>query len=280
MRVVPAAQALPAQLAAFAGGESASSFLELRCLRAGGEVGPRRFFPVSELRKAAAWALTREDLHVYVGAAPRVRERGRAQDVERAWALWVDCDSPESVAALRRFDPLPSIVWETSPGRLQALWPLREPVAAEEARRFNRRLARGIGSDPAATDPARVLRAIGSLNIKYDPAAPVQCRRAELDWCVAADVVGSLPEEVVEPRFSPPVPMPSSASLDGLVRTVRDAPVGNRNRALFWSAKRLADRDDQCDGRELLRQAALDAGLPEGEVEATLASALDRRVAA
>jgi hypothetical protein len=49
--------------------------------------------------------------------------------------LWADCDTPESVNALRAFRPLPSIVAQTRPGRLQAWWPLTaaDPAALGEA---------------------------------------------------------------------------------------------------------------------------------------------------
>jgi len=70
----------------------------------------------------------------------------------------------------------------------------------------------------------------------------------------------------------------ASRDLGGLVRTVNDATVGQRNAVLFWAGCRLAEREagaaDAAGGRELLREAALAAGLGEAEVERTLDSAL------
>lgn len=277
---VPARDGLLMQLAAFAGNEPAGSFLELRTLRPGGAPGPRRFVPVRELGNAAGAVLAISDLHVYVGAAPRVRESGTAADVERVWALWADCDMPAAAEALRRFKPLPAIVVRTSPGRLQAVWPLRRPAAPAWARRANRRLAHALGADRAATDPARILRAIGSRNFKHDPPAAVTCARCELDVFTLPEIVGSLPDAPGDaPR--PPRPAvdthPPAASLDALVGAVRAARVGERNATLFWAACRACEEGH--DAREELRQAALDAGLGEVEVERTLGSA-ERRVAA
>jgi hypothetical protein len=273
-------EALLLQLAAIAGNEPASSFLEVRCLRPDGAPGPRDFVPVRELRRAVEIVLGLRDVHAYVGAAPRIRKSGTAQDVERVWTLWADCDSPEAVEALRRFLPLPSIVVRTSPGRMQALWPLQRPVAPAWARRANRRIAHALGADMAATDAARIVRAIGTFNMKHTPPAPVTCARCELDVYALGEIVGSLPDapgdaprrQVVRSHGDS-----STGSLAGLLRTVREAPVGERNALLFWAA--CTARDEGHEAREELRQAAFDAGLPEFEVERTLGSA-ERRAAA
>lgn len=280
MTAIPARDALLLQLASFAGNEASSSFLEVRCLRPDGGPGPREFLPVRELGRAVETVLALRDVNVYVGAAPRVRESGTAQDVERDWSLWCDCDSSEAVAALRAFRPLPSIVVSTSPGRLQALWPLRQPVAPAWARRANRRIAHKLGADMAATDPARILRAIGSRNFKHAPPEPVTCRRAELEVFLLADVVGSLPDapgDAPRPVRVAAANGPSHGRLDALIQTVREAQVGERNNLLLWAACRA--REEGHEARRDLREAALEAGLSETEVERTLDSA-ERRAAA
>ena len=53
--------------------------------------------------------------------------------------------------------------------------------------------------------------------------------------------------------------------------------MGERNALLFWAA--CTAQEEGHDAREELHQAALDAGLPEVEVERTLHSA-ERRAAA
>jgi hypothetical protein len=276
---IPPADALKLQLAAIAGNEPDTSFLEIRCLRRDGTPGPREFIPVRELHRAVEIVLGLRDVNTYVGACPRVRERGTAQDVERSWTLWGDLDSPEAVEALPRFTPCPSIVVRTSPGRLQALWPLRRPVTPAAARRANRRIAHALGADASATDAARILRAIGSLNHKHNPPAEVACARCECDVFELGQIVGSLPDapgEAPRRRVNVSGP-PAGASLAGLLRAVREAPVGSRNAIAFWAACRA--QDEGHDAREELREAALATGLPEIEVDRTLGSA-ERRSAA
>jgi hypothetical protein len=259
-------EALLLQAATFAGNEPASSLLEVRSLGADGRPGPREFIPVNDLSRVVETVLALVDVNVYVGAAPRVRESGTSRDVERVHCLWADCDKAEAVEALRRFRPMPSIVAWTSPGRAQALWPLRRPVTPAAARRANRRIAHALGADMAATDPARILRAIGSRNFKHNPPAPVTCARLELDVYTLGEVVGSLPDAPGEPPrrmiiracapFHKRVGSDSgSGSLGALVRTVREAPVGERNALLYWAACRA--QDEGHDAREELRDAAL-----------------------
>jgi RepB DNA-primase from phage plasmid len=278
---IPRRDALYLQLAALAGNEPPSSYLEIRCLRPDGRPGPREFVPVRELHRAVDLALALRDVHVYLSAAPRVCESGTVQDVERVHCLWADCDTAEAVAALRRFKPTPSIVAWTSPGRAQALWPLRRRATPAGARRANRRIAHALGADMAATDPARILRAIGTFNHKRQPPVPVTCARCELDAHTLTAVIGPLPDAPGEtphrPKFVSEPSHRSEGSLAGLVRTVREAAVGERNGLLFWAA--CTAREEGHSAREELRAAALDAGLAEVEVERTLDSA-ERRAAA
>lgn len=273
---IPAREALLLQLAAFAGNEPGASKHEIRTLRPDGRPGRREFVGVRDRHGAAEAILALDDVNVYIGAAPRVRESGTAADVERVWCAWADCDSEASVEALRHFRPLPSIVVRTSPGRVQALWPLRSAVEPSWARRANRRLAYALGADMAATDPARILRAIGTRNHKHSPPAPVTCARLELAAFALADVVGSLPDAPGDARAVPRdrVRSATPGSLAGLTRSVREAHVGERNALLFWAA--CTATDEGLDAREELRQAAFDAGLPEHEIERTLDSAEQR----
>jgi len=208
----------------------------------------------------------------YVGAAPRVRESGTARDVERVHCLWADCDSAEAVKALRRFTTMPSIVINTSPGRMQAIWALDRPISPAWARRANRRIANAVGADMCATDVARILRAVGSVNWKYTPPVTVSAARVECDVFSLAEIVGRLPDapgEIPRPRSGNAEP--ATGSLAALVRAVREAQIGERNALLLWAACRALEEGH--NAREELRQAALEAGLPEAEVERTLQSA-------
>ena len=283
---IPQQVALGLQLAMIAGNEPAESFLEVRCLRPDGRPGPRRFLPIREHQQAAeVIAGLRVGYEVLIGVAPRTQQAGTADAVARAWCVWVDCDGAESVARLRRFLPRPSIVLRSGTGKnLHGYWPLRAPLPPSWARAANRRLAHALGSDAKVADPARVMRAIGTVNQKHHPV-PVVCVRAELDIYTVGEVVGHLPDP---PQRQPKAPRPASrssaspsAALAGLAQTIRAAKQGNRNAALHWCACRVADHAaggllDLEDGRDALREAALAAGLGEVEVDATLRSALQR----
>jgi hypothetical protein len=287
---IPQDHALKLQLAAISGNEPPSSLIEVRPLTIG-EFRPdedaRCWLPVRDRRAIAAQiSELAADHHVYIGAAPRVREGGTADDVERVWCLWADLDSPESVDALRAFRPLPSLVVQTRPGRLQAWWPLRQPIPPHWAKRANQRLVVALGSDRQAVDAARILRPIGGLNHKTNPTSPIIAVRCELDVFLMEQVVGRLPDPTVyvtPPEVEKGSHDYGSAAVDGLVRTVAQAHAGNRNCALHWAACRVADHRgelDESEARAALREAGLAAGLRASEIEATLRSALDRRAAA
>ena len=239
------------------------------------------FVPIGD-RHAAAKAIHDQavKLNAYVGVAPRVREAGTAEDVERVWSLWVDLDDAAGLERLARFCPLPSIVIRTGGGGGHAYWPLKAPVEGAWAQRSNRRLARRLGADMAATDPARILRPAGTMNHKYDPARAVVCTRLELDMFTIDQVVGKLPDSdhymprrTVGDRIAPADP---SRLLAGIARTVGEAQVGNRNEALFWAACRVAEHADDLDqttALDDLRAAAAQAGLGDSEIERTIQSA-------
>jgi len=92
-------------------------------------------------------------------------------DVARIQHIYLDFDKDGDVAveALKhRADlPEPSFIIHTSPGKRQVIWKVGE-FATQEAEDLQRRLARELGADLAATDCARVMRWPGFYNHKYD----------------------------------------------------------------------------------------------------------------
>lgn len=137
----------------------------------------QRFFTAGALGAVVdvvAALATRRD--VFVGVLPRVRRRGRLEDVvERGGVLWADCDTSASAAALRAFEPRPSMVVASGSGQHRhAYWFLEEPVDLARLERLNRRLAAALGADAGVvTKPHTILRPPGSLNWKHRPPAPV-----------------------------------------------------------------------------------------------------------
>jgi len=190
-------------LAALAGTAARRELIELRYRLDDGQRMGQVFYRPDRLRGLATRALAlgrRTD--VYVGCAPRTRRHGGRDAVDRAFALWADCDGQDAVAALEGFEPAPAIVIASGSGaNCHAYWPLTQPLARDEVERANRRLAYALGADPASADAARILRIPGTLSHKHDPPTAVDAVRLDTDRRFdATDVVGALPE--------PPAPMP------------------------------------------------------------------------
>ena len=97
----------------------------------------------------------------------------RAENAKKVSWVWADLDfvHPEKLK-LR-----PTIAWQSSPGRYQALWELSEHVPAEDAAECGKRMAYAEGADKGGWDITQVLRIPGTRNFKY-PSAPT----VELLW--------------------------------------------------------------------------------------------------
>jgi hypothetical protein len=289
--VIPQEIALRLQCVAIAGHEPATSYFELRPLD---PAAAQHFIPVGDVPAVVERVKSLRERHqVYLGAAPRAREAGTADAIERAWALWADIDCPEAVECLRRFRPLPSIVVRSgTKDHLHAWWPLRSSITPRWAERANKRLAYRLKADPASTDVARILRPIISINRKTTPAAMVECVRLELAVFELRDVVGGLPDPpsrtagTREMAHKPTAcECDPGATLAGLARVVREArpPTGNepgeRNAKLNWAAYRAGEHIaagelSEADAEAELLAAALDAGLDEAEARRTIQSGL------
>jgi hypothetical protein len=138
----------------------------------------RRFFAAGALGPVVDAVLslaTRTE--VFVGVLPRVRRRGRLEDVApRAGVVWADCDTDASAAALASFRPAASMVVASGSGQHRhAYWFLREPVDLGSVERLNRRLALALCADAGVvTKPHTILRPAGSMNWKHAPPMPVR----------------------------------------------------------------------------------------------------------
>ena len=64
----------------------------------------------------------------------------------------------------------PTLAWESSPGRYQALWWIKEgEVNSKELEYLNKALTHHIKADPSGWDLTQVLRIPGTYNYKYNP---------------------------------------------------------------------------------------------------------------
>ncbi len=175
------------------GGEPDGSFAELRFKLRNGGMG-QDFVAVRDRERLARLIQARgRSTDCYLGVAPRIRPQGTRGAVERVHALWADCDSPESIEALKHFEPAPSMVIASGSGQ-HAYWSLWPPVGPDEAERANRRLAHALGADMQATDCARILRPPQTFNFKTGTPRPVTLERLAGEVYTAEDVVGHLPD--------------------------------------------------------------------------------------
>lgn len=281
---IPQVIALRLQLALIAGDDRAG-YIERRVERDG--LYEPAFLPTVEAVEGARelWPLLSECRdNVFVGVCPRARKPGsgvngcgKDADVVRAWTLWADCDTPEAIENLERFEYQPSLVVSSGAG-VHAYWQLDRPAPAEKVRQANRRLAYRLGSDPVATNPSRILRMVGSWNVKRRKT--VIATHLEPVAYDPGELVDHLPDHPADqPRpekrhvsFLPGVS--TETRLAGPLRRLRAAIEGERNNILFWAARcALEGGVDEGEARVLLREAALDAGLEEREITGTLASA-------
>lgn len=98
------------------------------------------------------------------------RERGRrAEDFTPTPWAWADLDEVHPREATR-IGLKPTIAWESSPKRYQALWRLDHPVGPDTAAKLCQGLAYKLGADRSGWDLVQVLRIPGTRNFKYDDA--------------------------------------------------------------------------------------------------------------
>jgi hypothetical protein len=81
--------------------------------------------------------------------------------------LWSDLDTADPGTCRLR----PSVAWESSPGRYQALWFLSTDIDPDQAALLSKRIAYADGADKGGWDLTQVLRIPGTHNHKY-PSSP------------------------------------------------------------------------------------------------------------
>lgn len=77
--------------------------------------------------------------------------------------LWADLDPVSPNSCVVR----PSIAWESSPGRYQAIWLLESNISPSDHDELNKRLTYAVGADKSGWDLTQVLRLPDTYNHKY-----------------------------------------------------------------------------------------------------------------
>lgn len=124
----------------------------------------RSFKSVSE---AESFVATLQDCDIYFSPTTYSREERKKPYVQPSKWLWQDLDAVDP----RTISPKPTIAWESSPGRYQALWKMDEIHSPAETEAINKRLAQQVKADHGSWILTKVLRIPGTKNYKY-PEVP------------------------------------------------------------------------------------------------------------
>jgi len=100
------------------------------------------------------------------------RDKNTAMKLDSLWADLDECN-PKTLPE----DYPPAAVWQTSPGRWQALWKLPEPIDAKVQQELNRNLTYLVGADKGGWDLTQVLRIPGTRNHKYEDMVSVELQK-------------------------------------------------------------------------------------------------------
>ena len=112
-----------------------------------------------------------EDLYFSVAQFDS-RGRNEREYKPSRW-LWADLDEVHPGEAAKR-GLTPTIAWESSRGRYQALWKLDRQIGAEAHDRLNQALSYALGADYGGWDLTQVLRLPGTRNWKYKDTPLIQ----------------------------------------------------------------------------------------------------------
>lgn len=105
----------------------------------------------------------RDDENVYFSVAQFGGYGRHAEDFLPSHWLWADLDEVDPTS----ITPAPTMAWQSSRGRYQALWRLTKRVGAETHNKLNQALTYKVGADLGGWDLTQVLRLPGTWNHKY-----------------------------------------------------------------------------------------------------------------
>ena len=188
----------------------------------------------------------RDEESLYFSVAMFTKKGRRIEDVKPTAWLWADLDDVHPTVA-RDDGLLPTIAWESSPGRFQALWRLDRRLRPETLAKLNQALTYHLGADLGGWDLTQVLRLPGTRNFKYSPAPEVTLLWANNTTYdpreVWAKVRASLPDETLPdgqnlpdgPRPARPMP----ARVRALLRVPSDSVVEGERSSQLWAIECL-----------------------------------------
>jgi hypothetical protein len=199
--------------------------------RKGYHEGPSFAWP-EERAKIINWLSTHTADDVYFAPCLFEDNRRIEQAAAPERALWADMD--EADPQTLPHDLRPTIAWESSPGRYQAVWLLSDgAVGLSWPGRENHRLTMAIGADPSGWDTTQLLRVPGRVNYKfvYKDTNGGKGVQGELLW-------DGGPRYVVEDFIDLPKVVSADAG-NGDADLVDESIVGDVDRHDVWARVRL-----------------------------------------
>lgn len=170
--------------------------------------GPQDFFDLADdhaTEEMAARAVERSQTgEIWVGLNPRIKRAGGNENVAWSHCLFLDCDSPESLAAVEAFPLKPS--WEIRSGSTtngfehrQFGYLLTSRITRDRATELENRLVSHLLGDEGWTRSGDgVVRVPGTLNWKTTPPRPVELAYFQPECRYAPEQFEELLPELVE----------------------------------------------------------------------------------
>ncbi len=115
---------------------------------------------VTELKKYNTWANIYFCPHLF-----KENRRQKDASTDKIKVLWIDKD----VGPVTEIVPKPTICWESSENKYQAIWILDEEVEATKAEAINKYLTYKSKGDKGGWHLGKVIRLPESINYKYQP---------------------------------------------------------------------------------------------------------------
>lgn len=164
------------------------------------------------------------------------------------------------------YDPVPNILWETSPGRFQGIWIWLGTAEGRIAEQYSKNIVYKQGGDKGGWSITKMLRVPGTLNHKSDYNRPVVTLRA---YDEQPQVLPSSMSRIEKPKVGQK-PMSGPASGDD-VATIMRRYRGNMGlpAGALMTARRVLRRDRSGAVFQIV-SALIRAGAPDADIAIVL----------
>jgi AAA domain/RepB DNA-primase from phage plasmid len=185
----------------------------------------------------------RDEENLYFSVAQFKRKGRDYEDMLPTSWLWADLDEVHPEDAIR-MGFMPTVAWQSSPDRYQALWRLDKELRPAVQERINQALSYHLGADQGGWDRTQVLRLPGTRNYKYLGGAGVRLLWYEPGNVYKPRYVWDLVKGSAPPvgRVSSPVPVSRTdlpARARALLRVGSDQVVEGERSARLWELECL-----------------------------------------